>query len=86
MSKCTFCVDLLEEGLPPSCVAGCPLRALEFGDRAELEARYGDLRAIYPLPEVGLTDPAMVLKPHQDAGRARPGTAEVANWEEVEPA
>ena len=30
MSKCNFCYDSLDAGLPPSCVAACPLRALDF--------------------------------------------------------
>jgi anaerobic dimethyl sulfoxide reductase subunit B (iron-sulfur subunit) len=78
MSKCTFCAEDLDAGLPPSCVAACPLRALDFGDRGELEARYGmepgpfqtTRETIYPLPEPGLTGPALVITPHQEAGRA----------------
>ena len=83
MTKCTFCVDDLEAGLPPSCVAACPLRALDFGERAELEDRYGSLDAVYPLPEPDLTEPALVITPHQDAARAGHGSARVGNWEEV---
>jgi len=30
MTKCNFCYDSLDAGLPPSCVAACPLRALDF--------------------------------------------------------
>ena len=70
MTKCTFCVEDLDAGLPPSCVAACPLRALDFGDRAELEARYGSPDAVYPLPEPGLTEPALAITPHQDAAQA----------------
>ena len=81
MTKCTFCADDLEVGLPPACVAACPLRALDFGDRAELEARYGHVAAVYPLPEEHLTEPALVMTPHRDATRAAPATIE--NWEEV---
>jgi len=88
MTKCTFCAEDLDAGLPPSCVAACPLRALDFGDRAELEARYesgrGGAEAIYPLPEAHLTQPALVLTPHQDAARASDESAHVGNWEEVE--
>jgi anaerobic dimethyl sulfoxide reductase subunit B (iron-sulfur subunit) len=63
MTKCTFCADLVDRGLPPACVAACPLRALDFGPREELEARYGPLEPVYPLAENGLTDPALVLTP-----------------------
>ena len=69
MSKCDFCVDQLEQGLPPSCVAACPLRAIEYGKLSELEARYGKLVQVNPLPENALTEPALLLKPHKDAGR-----------------
>ncbi len=83
MTKCTFCVDNLDAGLPPACVAACPLRALDFGDRAELEARYGTTRVVYPLPEADLTGPSLVLTLHQDATRAKSETAVMANREEV---
>ena len=83
MTKCTFCVDNLDAGLPPACVAACPLRALDFGDRAELEARYGTTRVVYPLPEADLTEPSLVLTLHQDAARAKSEIAVMANREEV---
>lgn len=28
--KCNFCMDRLDQGLKPACVAGCTSRALEF--------------------------------------------------------
>lgn len=83
MTKCTFCAPDLDAGLPPSCVAACPLRALDFGDRAELEARYGTASPIYPLPEVCLTRPALIVTPHKDTSRAAHSSAQVGNWEEV---
>ncbi len=83
MTKCTFCADNIDAGLAPACVAACPLRALDFGDRTELEARYGAEKVVYPLPGAVLTEPALVLLPHQDAARAASGTACVANREEV---
>jgi anaerobic dimethyl sulfoxide reductase subunit B (iron-sulfur subunit) len=87
MTKCTFCADAIDAGLPPACVAACPLRALDFGDRAELEARYGALDAVYPLPAAHLTQPALVLTPHPAAARADARTsaesARIGNREEV---
>jgi anaerobic dimethyl sulfoxide reductase subunit B (iron-sulfur subunit) len=83
MTKCTFCLDDLERGIPPSCVAACPLRALDFGERAELQARHGTVEALYPLPAAELTEPAMLISPHKDAARADHDTAQVSNWEEV---
>lgn len=32
VEKCTFCVQRVEKGLEPACVANCPLDALQFGD------------------------------------------------------
>jgi anaerobic dimethyl sulfoxide reductase subunit B (iron-sulfur subunit) len=32
MSKCNFCFDNVDAGLPPSCVAACPMRALGFAE------------------------------------------------------
>ena len=31
-SKCTLCAHRIEEGKEPACVAGCPSRAMTFGD------------------------------------------------------
>jgi anaerobic dimethyl sulfoxide reductase subunit B (iron-sulfur subunit) len=83
MTKCTLCADNLDSGLPPSCVAACPLRALDFGDLAELAARYGADHVVYPLPEMDLTKPALVLTPHRDTHRAANEAAHIGNWEEV---
>jgi len=83
MTKCTFCADNLEQGLPPACVAACPLRALDFGERAELEERYGRPEAIYPLPGAGLTGPSLVATPHPHAGRAAKERPPIGNREEV---
>ncbi len=83
MTKCTLCADDLAAGLPPACVAACPLRALDFGPRAELEAKYGPAETVYPLPEVGLTGPAMVVTPHADASRTTSEPARIGNREEV---
>ncbi len=38
MEKCTFCVQLVERGKPPACVATCPVGALRFGDRDDPDA------------------------------------------------
>lgn len=84
-SKCNFCSDNIDAGLPPACVAACPMRALDFGDRVELQARYGNRhsQAVYPLPAPEFTVPALIVTPHQEAARAGSETAHVDNWEEI---
>ncbi len=83
MTKCTLCADHIDAGLPPACVAACPMRALDYGDKDELQIRYGIKRDIYPLPEPSLTEPALVISPHQEAARAKSETARIGNREEV---
>jgi anaerobic dimethyl sulfoxide reductase subunit B len=79
MTKCDFCVDNLEGGLPPACVAACPLRVLEFGEKQTLEAKYSSPSSVRSLPDESLTQPALIVKPHQAAQRE--GT--LGNAEEV---
>ena len=83
MTKCTLCSDRLAEGLAPSCVSACPMRALDFGTQEEMEGRYGEA-AGFPLPDPRLTRPSLRVTPHPSAARsAEEGV--VANREEVEP-
>ncbi len=81
MTKCTACIDRLDAGLPPSCVAACPMRALDFGPREDMEARYGEASG-YPLPDPSTTLPGLRVTGHPQAGRAR-SQGRVANGEEV---
>ncbi len=82
MTKCNFCMDLLDVGQPPACVAACQMRVLHFGELEDLRARFGDLAAVYPLPEPNLTQPALVLTAHLEALPPEDGLA-VGNWEEI---
>jgi anaerobic dimethyl sulfoxide reductase subunit B (iron-sulfur subunit) len=83
MTKCNFCVERIDAGLAPACVAACPLRVLDFGERSELEQKYGITPAIFPLPDFSLTAPALVITPHADAYRTRQEPASVANRQEI---
>jgi anaerobic dimethyl sulfoxide reductase subunit B (iron-sulfur subunit) len=71
ITKCTFCVDEIDAGRSPACVAACPMRVLDFGDHSALDARYGVTKGSYPLPESHLTQPSLVINPHRDAHRSQ---------------
>ena len=60
-NKCDFCMDLLEEGKLPYCVAICPTRCLECGDIEELRAKYGNVDGIAPIPMNTGTNPSLVI-------------------------
>ena len=58
MKKCDFCLDRLEEGKDPICVATCPTEALHCGTMEELSelAREKAARKL-----AGSTQPAMLI-------------------------
>lgn len=63
MSKCNMCIDRLEQGGIPICVASCSMRALEFGPLGELEKKYGKLKTLEDMPRESITNPAVIFKP-----------------------
>lgn len=67
MSKCDFCIDLIEKGEDPACVAACPYGVIEYGPIDELRQKYGDLADIKGLPSSKLTKPNVIFKPHKGA-------------------
>ena len=69
MTKCDMCVDLIDQNQRPLCVDACLMRCLDFGDIEELQAKYGSVDAIAPLPPGDITNPALVITPH---GYAKP--------------
>jgi anaerobic dimethyl sulfoxide reductase subunit B (iron-sulfur subunit) len=69
MTKCTFCVERIDEGKPPECVAACPMRVLDYGDREKLALKYTWSNDSYPLPAPELTEPHLLITPHKDARR-----------------
>ena len=78
MSKCTMCIDRLEKGDLPLCVASCPMRALDFGPIDELIEKYGDVRKIETMPEPDLTMPNWIAKPNPPKEQLIPYDAEKA--------
>ena len=83
MSKCDFCLDLIDSGQVPVCVLACPMRALDFGNFEDLKKTYQGSSKIYPFPDPSLTGPSIMIKPHRDAGRAEKEGAKIVNKEEV---
>jgi anaerobic dimethyl sulfoxide reductase subunit B (iron-sulfur subunit) len=77
-SKCTMCVDRLEDGKPPICVLSCSMRALEFGPLEKLIAQFGSRGELDEMPSGEMTRPGAVFKPSEpkkqivrwDAGKA----------------
>jgi len=83
MTKCTFCEDLLAQGQNPACVDACVMRAIDFGPLEELQAKYGTVNAIEPLPDSSLTQPSLVITPHKHAQLSGTGTGKIDILEEA---
>jgi anaerobic dimethyl sulfoxide reductase subunit B (iron-sulfur subunit) len=90
MTKCNFCFDNLEQGLPPACVSACPMRVLDYGEPAT--EHLADRVALwdappeehpYPLPYYSHTQPRVSIRPH--AAMNVTETKFVANLEEIQP-
>ncbi len=65
--KCNMCIDLLEEGQEPACVAACPIGVINYGDVEELKSKFGGVKDIIGLPDSGITKPSLFITPHKDA-------------------
>ncbi len=83
MGKCDFCVDRIDSGLPPVCVAACPMRALEFGELDDLRSKYGPALEVHPFKSDRDTGPALAVRPHPSLRHAQGEGVSVINPEEV---
>ena len=77
MTKCDLCADLVDAGGRPSCVAACPMRALDSVLLEELRAKLGGTDSVFPLPVASTTRPSLLIRPGIGArpGRGRGGPA-----------
>lgn len=65
--KCDFCIELIDKGEEPACVAACQMRVLKFGDIEELRKEHGNVADVKGLPDSGITKPSLVINPHKEA-------------------
>jgi len=61
-SKCTMCIDRLEQGMMPMCVMACDTRAWDFGPMDKMVSQYGNTRALPGFPDAAIAQPACVFK------------------------
>jgi anaerobic dimethyl sulfoxide reductase subunit B (iron-sulfur subunit) len=91
MTKCDLCHDRIDAGIPPSCVAACPLRVLDYKNLEELSMNTAGRNLWllpgaehpFPLPDYSRTEPHLSIKLH--AGMSAPLEKAVSNLEEVLP-
>ena len=81
MTKCDFCMDEIDKGNKPACVAACPMRALDFGKISDLEKKYGK-NNIFPLPDPEICAPSAVITPHADSKKKHENMT-IENKEEI---
>lgn len=92
ITKCNLCFDYLDAGLPPACVAACPMRCLDLVDSNEpkVEKMGQALWKIpgeehpFPLPVLSRTEPHLIIKPHPGSKLVGKGS-KVGNREEIFP-
>jgi anaerobic dimethyl sulfoxide reductase subunit B len=91
MTKCNFCFDNIDAGLPPACVAACPMRVLDFVTVDDGPTTEDGRKALwdvpgtehpFPLPTFSRTQPHLAINPHM----AMTNNLEkaISNWEEIQ--
>ncbi len=86
MTKCDFCLDNLQQGLPPACVAACPMRVLDYGEMITGEGQAlwdtSPTTHPYPLPTYSHSQPRLAITPHAAMNRIEKKS--IANLEEIQ--
>jgi anaerobic dimethyl sulfoxide reductase subunit B (iron-sulfur subunit) len=95
MTKCNLCYDNLDAGLPPACVAACPMRVLDLVKIEEQSLGY-EIQSSdaarnlwmlpgsehpFPLPVRSRTEPHLSIQPH--TGMDNDLEKGITNWEEI---
>ena len=92
MTKCNFCYEDIDAGLPPACVAACPMRVLDLvkideQNEIQLSDSSKKLWMIpgsehpFPLPVRSRTEPHLAVQPHTGMGNQLEKA--ISNWEEI---
>ena len=77
-SKCTMCIDRLEQGMQPRCAETCVQHALDFGPLADLENKYGNLKQLEDMPSPDVVKPAVVFRLQREKRQIVPYDAAAA--------
>lgn len=72
--KCDSCIAIRTAGGQPACVAGCPNRALDFGEIEDLKAKYGEdlVNETTVHPDPSMTGPSLLIKVKDAATSGEP--------------
>lgn len=66
IGKCDGCLDLQKDGVLPSCVAACPMRAMDYGLISELQEIYPDALPVDSSFDCNYSAKAnFLIKPHR---------------------
>ncbi|RJX73665.1 dimethylsulfoxide reductase subunit B [Vibrio sinensis] len=83
MSKCDGCIDRINQGLKPTCVEACPLRAIDFAPIEELKSKYSGTAELAPLPKATMTSPSIIIKTNVHARPSGDRSGSIQNKREV---
>ncbi|WP_298439229.1 DMSO/selenate family reductase complex B subunit [uncultured Ferrimonas sp.] len=85
MTKCDGCYDRIAQGLKPTCVESCPMRALDYDTMDNLRAKYPTAAQpdVAPLPNSNITNPNLLIAKNRLSQASGSAAGEVLNHAEV---